>query len=439
MGKALWRILLVVCLVFGTVAIGEGARKRTVDKARKELDASKRKVKETQRKIKANEEQTRRNLQQLRMLEGEIYNTTREIGRTRLVLDSLGTDIRHANDSLISLNTRLTQLKANYIKALRRLQGTQYADNPVAFMLASETFTKAAARLRYFHEFGRWYNRRVRDISNTTNQIAEQRESLSQLHQKRSASLDSLSTGQRKLESKQHETDAMVSKLKKDRKSLERALAKEQQRLKQINNDISRMIAQEEADRRKQQDKKDKKSPEKSGKDVAKNQGGKQQSGSSKPQDKPRASSRVDNSDPDQALTNRFSQARGSMPFPVTGSYTIVSRYGRNVDPATGLSTSNTGIEVVTGGGSSVRAVYDGTVSRIFQTREGPYAVMIRHGAYITVYYNLESLTIKQGDRVSKGQTIGRAAIDPHNGNRPMLHFEVRKGSSTLDPMGWVK
>ena len=64
---------------------------------------------------------------------------------------------------------------------------------------------------------------------------------------------------------------------------------------------------------------------------------------------------------------------------------------------------------------------------------------MIRHGRYISIYANLSSVTVKQGDSVKAGQTIGTVYSDPDDSNRTILHFEIRNERQKLNPSQWVR
>ncbi len=52
--------------------------------------------------------------------------------------------------------------------------------------------------------------------------------------------------------------------------------------------------------------------------------------------------------------------------------------------------------------------------------------------AYITAYGNNEELLVKKGDTVKKGQSI--AKVGNSGGDRPQLHFEVRRAGKPIDP-----
>ena len=60
--------------------------------------------------------------------------------------------------------------------------------------------------------------------------------------------------------------------------------------------------------------------------------------------------------------------------------------------------------------------------------------VLIQHpGGYITAYGNNESVQVKKGETVKKGQAIAKAGASGGVPS-PRLHFEVRRSGKTIDP-----
>ena len=103
------------------------------------------------------------------------------------------------------------------------------------------------------------------------------------------------------------------------------------------------------------------------------------------------------------------------------------------------VKINNSGIDIETPQGASARAVFDGEVSSVFHVSGYQNVVMLRHGNYLTVYAGIDSLAVKKGDKVKAGQTIGAIYSDPDDGNRTVLHFEVRRERAKLNPEDWVK
>ena len=139
-------------------------------------------------------------------------------------------------------------------------------------------------------------------------------------------------------------------------------------------------------------------------------------------------------------LSGSFESNKGNLLFPVSTSYKIVKPFGRQRHPELKhVETDNGGIDIETSRGASARAVFEGKVSVIFQTDGFNTVVMLRHGNYLTVYVNIAESFVKTGDVVKAGQPIGRIFSDPDDDNRTILHFEIRKEKTKLNPEFWVK
>lgn len=96
----------------------------------------------------------------------------------------------------------------------------------------------------------------------------------------------------------------------------------------------------------------------------------------------------------------------------------------------------NDGIDIAASAGSPVKAAGAGTVAAVTKDTKGTPIIVIRHtGGLLTVYAGVDGLTVAKGDAVKRGQTIATVrASDP-----AFLHFEVRKGVESVDPMGYLQ
>lgn len=140
----------------------------------------------------------------------------------------------------------------------------------------------------------------------------------------------------------------------------------------------------------------------------------------------------------DNMKFTEFSKAKGSLPYPVKGK--VVKKFGRQQHPELKhVVTDNPGIDIETKPGTEVKNVFEGYVSDIFRLPGYNTIVMIRHGSYLTIYANLGSISVKKGDKLKKGQTIGKVYADPDDNSRSILHFEVRNERSKEDPETWLR
>lgn len=134
-------------------------------------------------------------------------------------------------------------------------------------------------------------------------------------------------------------------------------------------------------------------------------------------------------------LAADFSNNRGRLPWPVARGQ-IVGRFGVGKHPILNIQFDNDGVDIATNKGSNARVVFDGEVTQVISIPGGNRTVLIRHGTYFTVYNNLSFVSVKKGDRVKRGQDIGRIYTDS-NGDT-ILNFQVRSGAVKQNPESWL-
>ena len=96
----------------------------------------------------------------------------------------------------------------------------------------------------------------------------------------------------------------------------------------------------------------------------------------------------------------------------------------------------NDGIDIAAGAGTTVAAAGDGTVAAITKDTQQVPILVVRHaGNLLTVYANIDGIAVKKGDKVKRGQALAKVrASDP-----AFLHFEVRQGFESVDPMPYLQ
>ena len=104
-----------------------------------------------------------------------------------------------------------------------------------------------------------------------------------------------------------------------------------------------------------------------------------------------------------------------------------------------GFKGGNDGINIAVPEGTQVKAAEGGTVAYAGSELKGyGNLVLIRHpNGYVTAYANNGELDVKRGDQVKRGQTIAKSG-QSGNVSSPQLHFELRKGSTPVDPTSYL-
>ena len=226
----------------------------------------------------------------------------------------------------------------------------------------------------------------------------------------------------------------MVNKLQKRQRNLQAELKKQRQQSQRLNAQIDKLIEQEiaAAKRRAAEEERKRKAAEQKA-SAGKKKGEKASETPSKgKKDVPMMAEYTGN----RQLSGVFEKNKGRRPMPITGSYAIVSRFGQyNVEGLKNVKLDNKGIDIKGQKGAQARSIFDGEVSAVFQF--GGYTnVLVRHGSYISVYCNLSSASVKQGQKLKTHDSIGIVATDA-SGNT-ILHFQLRKETTKLNPEQWL-
>lgn len=123
--------------------------------------------------------------------------------------------------------------------------------------------------------------------------------------------------------------------------------------------------------------------------------------------------------------------------WPVRGW--ISSGFGDRNNPVTGKGSFHSGVDIANDNGSPIRATADGTVS--FAGWEGGYGklVVLNHGNGFSTYYgHLSEIKAGVGQRVARGQVIGRMGATG-NTTGPHLHYEIRLYGASVDPAKYME
>ena len=113
------------------------------------------------------------------------------------------------------------------------------------------------------------------------------------------------------------------------------------------------------------------------------------------------------------------------MQMPVQGS--IIRPYAKG---------RNDGIDISAAAGTPVKAAADGTVAAITTDTAQTPIIVVRHADnLLTVYAGVDGITVKKGDTVSRGQSIAKVRA----GTPSFLHFEVRRGVDSTDPVAFLQ
>lgn len=152
------------------------------------------------------------------------------------------------------------------------------------------------------------------------------------------------------------------------------------------------------------------------------------------PQQKARVATET-NDIPEAQSPVKAADATNALPtfrWPVRGR--VITSYGAKTN-----GKQNDGINVAVPEGTPVKAAEDGVVAYSGNELKGyGNLILVRHSnGYVTAYAHASELMVKRGDTIKRGQVIAKSGQTGEVGS-PQLHFEIRKGSSAVDPLQFL-
>ena len=133
-----------------------------------------------------------------------------------------------------------------------------------------------------------------------------------------------------------------------------------------------------------------------------------------------------------------FARGEGALEWPVRGQ--VVGRFGRETHPRFGTTINNNGLDIAAALGTPVQSVARGSVEYTSEdfASYGPIVILNHGDGFMTLYAHLSDILVAVGQQVTAGQIIGRVG-DTGSLKGAILHFEVRKGGTALNPQGWLR
>ena len=138
---------------------------------------------------------------------------------------------------------------------------------------------------------------------------------------------------------------------------------------------------------------------------------------------------------PAQETTIKTAEPAGGLPsfrWPVRGR--VIAGFG-----PTPNGLQNDGINLAVPEGTPVKAAEDGVVAYAGNELKGyGNLVLVRHSnGFVTAYAHASDILVKRGETVKRGQVIAHSG-QTGNVTSPQLHFEIRKGSTPVDPSQYL-
>jgi septal ring factor EnvC (AmiA/AmiB activator) len=317
------------------------------------------------------------------------------------------TDFIDQNAWLVSsLNADLEGLKKEYANMIVFAQRNQTNYSKLLFVLSSNSFNQAYKRLMYLRQYTEYRKRQAELIQWIRDLIQVKVGRLQQQRTEKETLLQSKKREADQLNNEKKQQGQYLTTLQQKQKEFEKKLHEQQAIEAQLSNEIQKIIEEEVQ--------KAKKKAKETGKTT------------------------YEMTPEEKLASGQFEQNKHRLPWPVERGV-ITDHFGVHEHPVLkNIQVKNNGVDISTAQGTLARSVFAGEVSKVFMVSGGNYAVIIRHGKYLTVYSNLVKVQVKSGDKVSFKQSIGTISTDSEDDNKTVLKFQIWKENVKQDPEDWI-
>lgn len=389
-----------------------------------ELAKLKREIAQTERELREHSQRERRSAKSLAAYDRKTKELKTKLSSIRAQAADLESQVEELDVSIKETSSSIDTLKTAYAASVtkRYMTGVYRKDENDTTMFADPEVSAERARRMYLsHIVSSAVNRNKDELDETKSTLSENKEEVTQtlneeLHQLNATKREQLSAE----EKKRAEADEL-KKIQSSKQALQKELDKRKASAKRLESIIANLLVKEEISRKAKEKELTRRMAERKKKLAA----GK------------KLTKHEEHEEVQDKIEAKSLAGPHSLSWPTT-SHKVVQGFGEHRNNELGTVTMNLGIDIGTSNGSAVRAAGDGVVSLISSLPSYGTIIIIRHGGGVhTVYADLGGVNISTGSAVSKGQTIASSGENSELG--AILHFEVWKGKSKQNPMGWLK
>ncbi|MDT0294612.1 murein hydrolase activator EnvC family protein [Mesonia ostreae] len=378
-------------------------------KERKELEKRRLDLKEEIKKINSlltvNKKKKQSVLVQVEDLDKRINATQNLIKVTNQQANLLTREVNENLDKITKLRKDLEALKEDYAKMIRKSYQSSSNQSRIMFLFSSENFLQAYKRLQYMKQYANYRKQQGDKIKEQAQLLQDLNAELIEQRKTKENLLAENRVTQKKLKEDKKQQQVLMASIQEKEGTFESQLKVRQRQISRIDDQIEKLIREAIAAENKK---------------------------------KGNTSTSAFKLTPEaKALAADFTSNKGKLPWPVK-SGVISMRFGVHPHKTVpSVKVKSIGVRIETNTKEPVKAIFKGEVMKIQAIKGANKAVMVRHGNYISVYNNLETVNVQTGDQISTGQILGRVGNATSTG-RPTLSLSLFEDTTLLDPALWI-
>lgn len=316
--------------------------------------------------------------------------------------------IDQSSNEINTIEVELKRLKEDYARVIQSAYQKKLEKNKLLFLLSASSFNEARRRMNYLLQYAEYRTIQAKRIEEKQLALQEKEKALQAQLVVQQEKIAENQRQRDELENDKKAQEQLVAETRKQERKYRAELASREKERKRLDQEIDRLIR--EAIARANREKAKAKSDAKDAFVLT-----------------PEA----------KRIAASFEANKGRHLWPVEKGIKSIG-YGTYADKLyPSLKHFNNGVTIATASGAKARAIFEGEVMQIMSNRQGIKGVYVRHGDYITMYYNLAEVFVSAGQQLDAKQEIGRIHTDQVN-KQTVLKFYLYQNTTRLNPELWV-
>ena len=330
----------------------------------------------------------------------QLIRVTNE--QSNLLNRQLNANIRNIS----KLRVELELLKEDYATMIQKSYQNKSKQSRLMFLLSSESFYQGFKRLQYMKQYTKYRKEQGEQIVVKTDELKRLNIELTEQRKTKDRLIAENTEAKKQLLTEKSTQNELLATIRKNESQYTAAIQKKQKEAREIDRQIESLIRSAIVSSNKK-------------------------AGNTTKTDKfvltPEA----------KLIANNFSANKGKLIWPVEKGIKSIGFGVYNDAVYPGIKHQNNGVIIATDQGAKARAIFEGEVIAVISVPGGNKGVQMKHGNFISTYYNLSTVYVKKGDKVKTKEELGEIFTNVLN-NQTLLKFYLYQDTSRLNPEEWI-
>lgn len=334
---------------------------------------------------------------ELNFIQKKIANRKKLLKELEIEIEYIDGQVVKREQEITDLNRNLASLKKSYADLIYHSYKNRDQNIWLMYILASKNVEQGYRRWSYIRNYSQAIKEMAGNIRSNTENVAKEQEELAKVRVNSVNVQAKKQQEYKKLSLEEVGAKRMITQLSKKESEVKQQLNTKRREVERLNREIERILAEAV---------KAKTSPE------------------------------YKESAADRALSDKFENNKGRLPWPVRKG-AVIEQFGQHYHPVFKniKLPFNNGVNIATDANADVFCVFDGVVKQILVMPGYNQCILVQHGDFFTFYTKLAKIAVKSGQKVSTGQVLG--SLSESEGSS-VIHFQLWKGTEKQDPEQWI-